>query len=137
MARILPFLLLSSLVVAFCVPGSWNGSSASAASVAGSEPSLSDATSVTLFEKPNFAGRSLTFIRGVPSLAAVGFNDLASSVKIQGKRDWVLCEHRNFMGKCVRIHLKEKNLGRLKFLGVTSSAYPVPVVVSVPKPPRN
>lgn len=80
---------------------------------------------LTVFEKPNFQGRSMTFQHQVASFAAVGFNDLATSVKISGQRDWVLCEHRNFMGKCVRVHLKEKDLKRQKFTGVVSSAYPV------------
>jgi len=82
-------------------------------------------TAITVYEKPNFKGRSLTFDRSVPSLAAVDFNDLTASVKIDGKRDWVLCEHRNFMGKCVRVRAKEKNLKRLKIDGKVSSIYPV------------
>ncbi len=80
---------------------------------------------LTVFEKPNFQGRSLTFQHQVASMAALGFNDLSTSVKINGQRDWVLCEHRNFMGRCVRVHLKEKDLKRQKFTGVVSSAYPV------------
>ena len=82
-------------------------------------------TAITVYEKPNFKGRSLKFDRSVPSLAAVDFNDLTASVKIDGKRDWVLCEHRNFMGKCVRVRAKEKNLKRLKIDGKVSSIYPV------------
>ncbi len=82
-------------------------------------------TKITVYEKPNFKGRSMTFERSVPSLAAVKFNDLPASVKIEGKRDWVLCEHRNFFGKCVRIHAKERNLKRLKIAGMVSSLYPV------------
>jgi hypothetical protein len=66
----------------------------------------------------------------------VGFNDLTTSVKINGPRDWVLCEHRNFFGRCVRIHQKEKDLKRQKFVGVVSSAYPVTVESPVQKKPR-
>jgi hypothetical protein len=88
-------------------------------------------TSITVFDKPNFTGRSLTFERSVPSLAALDFNDLPRSVRIKG-RDWVLCEHRNFMGKCVRVRAKEKDLKRLKIAGQVSSLYPVPV--APPKP---
>jgi Beta/Gamma crystallin len=91
-------------------------------------------TAITVYEKPNFRGRSLTFERSVPSLAAVDFNDLAASVKIDGKRDWVLCEHRNFMGKCVRVRAKEKNLKRLKIDGKVSSLYPVRDVPLTAKP---
>jgi len=91
-------------------------------------------TEITVFEKPNFKGRSLTFDRRVPSLAAVQFNDQPASVQIKGGRDWVLCEHRNFMGKCVRIRAKERDLKRVKIAGQVSSMYPVPV--ESPKPPR-
>ena len=98
------------------------------------QPPMPIQTSIKVFDKPNFKGNELTFDRGVPSLAAVNFNDRAASVQIVGTRDWVLCEHRNFMGKCVRVHLKEKDLKRLKIDGQVSSLYPVPV--PPPKPPR-
>ncbi|MEQ1863079.1 MAG: beta/gamma crystallin-related protein [Micropepsaceae bacterium] len=93
-------------------------------------------TSITVYELPNFKGQSLTFERRVPSLAALSFNDKTTSVKINGKRDWVLCEHRNFMGKCVRVHLKEKDLKRLQFAGKASSLYPVTVEAPPPHKPR-
>jgi hypothetical protein len=89
-------------------------------------------TAIVVYDKPNFTGRALTFERSVPSLAAIGFNDLPSSVQIKGSRDWVLCEHRNFMGRCVRIRAKERDLKRLKINGQVSSLYPVPV--APPKP---
>jgi len=83
-------------------------------------------SNITLYEKPNFQGRSMTFSSRVASLNAVGFNDVAQSVKIDGPRDWVLCESRNFLGRCIRVHLKEKDLKRQKFSGLASSIYPVP-----------
>jgi hypothetical protein len=90
-------------------------------------------TSIVVFDKPNFKGQSMTFDRSVPSLAAMQFNDRPASVQIKG-RDWVLCEHRNFMGKCVRIRAKERDLKRVKIAGQVSSMYPVPV--QPPKAPR-
>lgn len=92
-------------------------------------------TVITVFDKPNFQGHKLVFNSSVPSLARVNFNDMIASVQINGKRDWVLCEHRNFMGKCVRIRAKEKDLKRLKINGQVSSLYPVPV--PPPAPPRK
>ena len=89
---------------------------------------------ITLYEKPNFQGRSMTFEFRVPSLNAVKFNDMAQSVKIDGLRDWVLCESRNFQGRCIRVHLKEKDLKRQNFSGLASSIYPVPD--PRPAPPR-
>lgn len=82
-------------------------------------------SSITLFEKPNFQGRSMTFDHRIPSLNAVGFNDIAQSVKITGKRDWVLCDSRNFLGRCIRVREKEKDLKRQKFTSLASSIYPV------------
>jgi hypothetical protein len=89
---------------------------------------------ITVFDQANFKGRVMKFDRSVPSLAKLNFNDVIQSVQIAGKRDWVLCEHRNFMGKCVRVHLKEKDLARLKFKGMVSSLYPV--AVPPPAPPK-
>jgi hypothetical protein len=97
-----------------------------AALAAPTPPAPLPPSTITLFEKPNFQGRSMTFEHRVPSLNAVGFNDLAQSVKISGKRDWVLCESRNFLGRCIRVHEKEKDLKRQKFSGLASSVYEVP-----------
>lgn len=90
-------------------------------------------TSIVVYDQPNFAGRALTFDRSIPSLAAINFNDQVASVQIKGKRDWVLCEHRNFMGRCVRIRAKERDLKRLKINGQVSSLYPVPVAQPTPR----
>ena len=98
-------------------------------------PTVPQPTAITVFDQPNFKGRALTFQQSVPSLAKLQFNDVISSVQIKG-RDWVLCEHRNFMGKCVRVHDKEKNLSRLKILGQVSSLYPVPLPPPPPPKPR-
>ena len=45
---------------------------------------------------------------------------------LSGKRDWVLCESRNFLGRCIRVHEKEKDLKRQKFTSLASSIYEVP-----------
>ncbi|MFM9864692.1 MAG: beta/gamma crystallin-related protein [Micropepsaceae bacterium] len=90
---------------------------------------------ITVFDQPNFKGRKLIFDQMVPSLAKIDFNDVIASVQIKG-RDWVLCEHRNFMGKCVRIRAKEKDLKRLKINGQVSSLYPVPITPPAPPKPR-
>ncbi|MCE9522452.1 MAG: beta/gamma crystallin family protein [Alphaproteobacteria bacterium] len=96
----------------------------------------STVTSIKVFDQPNFKGNMLMFDRSIASLAALNFNDRTASVKIDGSRDWVLCEHRNFMGKCVRVHLKEKDLKRLKFEGKVSSLYPVPAPPPAAVKPR-
>jgi Beta/Gamma crystallin len=99
-------------------------------------PPVPPPTVITVFDQPNFKGRTLVFDRSVPSLARLNFNDVIASVQIKGTRDWVLCEHRNFMGKCVRIRAKEKDLKRLKINGQVSSLYPVPVPPPAPVKPR-
>ena len=109
---------------------------AAGAAFAASTPPVPTPMAITVYELPNFKGQSLRFERQVPSLAALSFNDKTASVKINGPRDWVLCEHRNFMGKCVRVHLKEKDLKRLKFAGVVSSLYPVREEAPAPAKPR-
>ncbi len=93
-------------------------------------------TVITVFDKPNFQGRKLVFNNSVPSLARMNFNDVIASVQINGKRDWVLCEHRNYMGKCVRVRAKEKDLKRLKINGRVSSLYPVIDPPPAPRKPR-
>jgi hypothetical protein len=100
-------------------------------------PQMPPPTVISVFDQPNFRGRTLTFDRAVPSLAKIDFNDVIASVRINGSRDWVLCEHRNFMGKCVRVHAKEKDLKRLKINGQVSSLYPVPVPPPAPPKPRH
>jgi hypothetical protein len=93
-------------------------------------------TAITVFDQPNYKGRTLMFDRAVPSLAKLNFNDVIASVRIKGAQDWVLCEHRNFMGKCVRIRAKEKDLKRLKINGQVSSLYPVALPPPPPPKPR-
>lgn len=108
------------------------GFAIAATAIAAPTPQVPAPTAIVVFDQPNYKGRSLTFDRSVPSLAKLNFNDVIASVQVKGGRDWVLCEHRNFMGKCVRIVSKEKNLKRLKIDGQVSSLYPVPV--APPKP---
>lgn len=119
--------VVAGAFAAFATPGPSNVSTA----VATPSP-----TTIIVYELPNFKGSTLTFERRVASLAALSFNDKIASVKIKGTRDWVLCEHRNFMGKCVRVHMKEKDLKRLKIAGQVSSLYPVADAPPAPVKPR-
>lgn len=100
-----------------------------------SPPPTGRPTKITVYELPNYKGRKLEFERSVPSLAALQFNDQVASVQIKGPRDWVLCEHRNFMGRCGRIRAKAPNLKRIKLEGLVSSLYPVADPPPKPKKP--
>ncbi|RAK50844.1 beta/gamma crystallin family protein [Phenylobacterium deserti] len=53
----------------------------------------------TLFEGPNFTGRSVTISTETANLSNYGFNDRARSIRLQGL--WRLCEHSDFGGRCV------------------------------------
>jgi hypothetical protein len=101
--------------------------------VSATAPAQPRPTIITIYDQPNFKGRALTFEKSVPSLAALDFNDKVGSVQIKGQRDWVLCEHRNFMGRCGRVHAKANNLKRIKLEGLVSSLYPVPEPVRKPR----
>jgi hypothetical protein len=55
---------------------------------------------VTLYEGPNFSGRAMTIDREeVRNLDPLGFNDRASSMRIEGA-PWVFCSDAFFQGDC-------------------------------------
>jgi len=55
---------------------------------------------VTLYEGPNFSGRSMVLDRdAVRDLDPTGFNDRASSVRVEGA-PWTLCSDSYFRGDC-------------------------------------
>ncbi len=58
------------------------------------------AAQVTFYEDPGFRGRSFTTDHPMRSFERVGFNDRASSVRVQGGR-WEACEDPQFNGRCV------------------------------------
>ncbi len=57
------------------------------------------ASVATLYNDVGFGGRAVSAQDAMASLDAVGFNDRASSLVIEGG-NWELCEHSNFRGKC-------------------------------------
>lgn len=55
---------------------------------------------VTLFEGPNFTGRSMVIDRdAIRDLDPTGFNDRATSVRVEGA-PWTLCSDSYFRGDC-------------------------------------
>ncbi len=64
---------------------------------------------ITLFENPNYEGKSKTFTTDVPDLAPLGWSDLASSLKIARGR-WEVCEDVNFAGRCQTFAGDQANL---------------------------
>lgn len=65
------------------------------ASVAGE----ASAQALTIYEHINFRGRQANLIRAVPDLAAAGWNDRISSIRLRSGR-WVFCEHIHYQGRC-------------------------------------
>jgi hypothetical protein len=69
----------------------------------------------TLYEFPNFQGRSVTIYRNNDNLADSNFNDLAQSGHFDG--DWTVCSDANYRGNCQTLsgdvgNLNQYSLGR-------------------------
>lgn len=56
-------------------------------------------TRVTLFEHPDFRGRSFTANDDVANFVRIGFNDRATSLVVVGG-PWEVCEHVRYEGRC-------------------------------------
>ncbi|MFZ5720668.1 MAG: beta/gamma crystallin-related protein [Pseudomonadota bacterium] len=57
--------------------------------------------SATLYELPNFQGRSVTITQSAPDLGDWRFNDRARSARFEGR--WRICEHDDFRGRCQEV----------------------------------
>ncbi|MBS0409848.1 MAG: beta/gamma crystallin family protein [Proteobacteria bacterium] len=66
--------------------------------------------SATLYELPNFQGRSITVYRGADNLQANNFNDMARSAHFDG--DWTVCSDANLRGNCQTLSGDVPNLDR-------------------------
>lgn len=113
------FSLVSALAVAAAAAASETPNAPAA-------PVSTAARAIVVYEKPNFQGRALTLVSATPDLAPLNFNDQVASLVIQGTDDWVLCEHRNYAGRCVRVQARAEDLKLLQIGGRVSSLYPVP-----------
>ncbi len=77
------------------------GAAAIALAIAGAaEAQPSGRERITLYEGPNFTGRSFTADQDISNLPRE-YNDRAMSVRIVGS--WKLCENSNYGGRCVDI----------------------------------
>jgi len=91
--------------------------------------------SVVVYDQPNFKGQALTIATATPDLAVHKFDDKIASLAISGGGDWVLCENKNYKGRCVRVQSQADNLNLLQLSGRVSSLYPVPVAPAAPATP--
>ena len=76
---------------------------------------------LTLFADTGFRGRAVTLDRDAPTLAPLGFNDVASSAQSAGAV-WELCEHEGFGGRCFQVGGAESDFPRLGANDTVSSA---------------
>jgi hypothetical protein len=78
---------------------------------------------LTLYSGPNYTGRSVTLDSATPNFGSVQFNDMARSVRYDGRRSWRVCQHINYGGACTEISGDVPVLGR-GIAGQISSAEP-------------
>lgn len=81
---------------------------------------------IVIYDQPDFKGRAVTLTQATPDLRALQFDDKVASFTIAGTGDWVLCEHRNYAGRCIRVQAQAVNLKQLNLVGRVSSLYPAP-----------
>lgn len=80
---------------------------------------------ITLYQEPNFQGRSVAISADAYNLGSEGFNDLAASV-IVSSGTWEVCENVGFRGRCQRLSAGTySNLGSLGLSRTISSVRPV------------
>jgi hypothetical protein len=89
---------------------------------------------IDIYDQPDFKGRKVTLTQPTPDLSALKFDDKVASFTINGPGDWVLCEHRNYGGRCIRVQAQAENLKQLALVGRVSSLYPAPQVATPAKP---
>jgi hypothetical protein len=53
----------------------------------------------TLYEGPNLSGRAFPILDGVTNLGRTGFNDRASSLRVESGY-WIFCSDSEFRGEC-------------------------------------
>jgi len=53
----------------------------------------------TLYERPNLSGRSFPLNDAMPNLSRTGFNDRASSLRVESGY-WIFCSDSEFRGEC-------------------------------------
>lgn len=109
-----------SLVVASATVA---GEARAAAPAAGAASAVAPA--VVIYDQVDFKGRALTITGATPDLGPLGFDNKVASLAVQGGGDWVLCENKNYAGRCVRVQGQAGDLSLLQLSGRVSSLYPV------------
>lgn len=66
---------------------------------------------IVLYSRNGFGGRNVALDGNMPDLRQVGFNDRASSLRVNWGV-WEVCRDVNFGGRCARIDRSVSNFGR-------------------------
>ena len=89
-------------------------------------PQATGPLTIVIYDQPDFKGRSTTITQPTPDLKPLAFDDKVASFKVSGAGDWVLCENRNYTGRCMRVQAEAGDLTQLRMVGRVSSLYPAP-----------
>lgn len=81
-------------------------------------PGYAGPETATLYEYPNYQGRSITVTREQANLDSIGFNDRTRSIRVQGS--WRLCEDANYRSRCETITGAVPDLARHGIQGLSS-----------------
>ncbi len=79
---------------------------------------------VTLYEHPNYQGRSIVLDTDAPSLRYVNFNDITSSIQVSGGQ-WEVCIDSEYRGVCQVIDKDQPDMSQWAFNDQISSLRPV------------
>ena len=77
---------------------------------------------LTVFAERNFRGRSATFREDIADLRTVGLNDRVSSLRVGANEVWEVCEHVEFLGRCLAVSGSEPDLRSIRWHNIISSA---------------
>jgi hypothetical protein len=92
---------------------------------------------IVVYDQADFKGTSQRFGKPVPDLAPFKFDNKVASLQIFGAGDWVLCENKNYQGRCARVAMQAVNLKLQNLNDRVSSLYPVPAPAPAPASPRK
>lgn len=87
---------------------------------------------IVVYDQNDFKGNALTISTPVPDLGVLKFDNKVASLLIKGAGDWVLCENKNYTGRCARVQSQAVNLKLFALNDRVSSLYPVPAPVTPP-----
>ena len=92
---------------------------------------------IVVYDQADFKGTSQRFGKPVPDLAPFKFDNKVASLQIFGAGDWVLCENKNYQGRCARVARQAVTLKLQNLNDRVSSLYPVPAPAPAPASPRK